>query len=73
MNTGFEIDRLLSWPPGRAERLARRNKLPHYKLPGGEIRFKREEILSLITPAGPLPPASALLSQLPTRQGDAHE
>lgn len=62
---GHDIDRLLNWPSGRAERLARRNKLPHYKLPDGEIRFKRDEIFSLITPAGPLPPASALLSQLP--------
>ncbi len=65
MVTGFKIDALLGWPGGRAERLAKKSKLPHYVLPTGEIRFKTAEILALITPGGPLPPASALLDDLP--------
>lgn len=35
-----EVDRRLSWPLGRAERLARRRKLPHVILPDGSIRFE---------------------------------
>src|SRR5690242_9264722 len=49
MMTGFEIDSLLKWPKGRAERLARQGRLPHYVLPDGKsIRFKREDIEALI-------------------------
>ncbi len=39
-----DIDHLFRWPPGRAARLARRGKLPHYRLPDGSLRFMREEI-----------------------------
>jgi hypothetical protein len=43
-----EIDKRLNWPPGRAERLARRRKLPHVLLPDGAIRFRWEDIESLL-------------------------
>jgi hypothetical protein len=43
-----DIDRRLSWPIGRAERLARRGKLPHLVLPDGAIRFRWEQIEPLI-------------------------
>ena len=69
LETPDEIDLLLNWQPGRAKRLARRNKLPHYKLPDGEIRFRRDEILSLITAAGPLPSSALLLADLPMAGG----
>ncbi len=39
-----EIDQRLNWPPGKAERLARRKKLPHVVLPDGSIRFEWEQI-----------------------------
>jgi hypothetical protein len=43
-----EIDQRLNWPPGRAERLARRKRLPHIVLPDGSIRFERAEIEPLL-------------------------
>ncbi len=43
-----EVDRRLNWPLGKAERMARRRKLPHYLLPDGAIRFRWEEIETLI-------------------------
>jgi hypothetical protein len=43
-----DIDRRLNWPPGRAERLARRHRLPHVILPDGAIRFIWEEVESLL-------------------------
>ena len=43
-----QIDNLLNWPLGTAARLARRGKLPHYRLPDGSIRFDRDEIAALI-------------------------
>ncbi len=43
-----EIDRQLSWPLGRAERLARRGKLPHVVLPDGSIRFRWRDIARLV-------------------------
>ena len=45
---GEEIDRRLNWPLGRAERLARRKKLPHYVLPDGSVRFRWADIEPLI-------------------------
>ncbi len=66
-----EIDGLLNWRLGRAERLARRNKLPHYLLPDGSIRFRREEILALITPSGPLPDSGVILADIPVKTGGA--
>jgi len=44
-----EIDQRLNWPPGRAERLARRKKLPHVVLPDGAIRFEWEQIEPTLT------------------------
>ncbi len=43
-----EIDERLNWPLGRAERLARRRRLPHVVLPDGSVRFEWQEIESLI-------------------------
>ncbi len=43
-----EIDKRLNWPLGRAERLARRRKLPHVRLPDGSIRFEWEAIEALL-------------------------
>ncbi len=48
-----DVDRRLSWPLGRAERLARQRRLPYVLLPDGSIRLKWEErgwgVLTLIT------------------------
>lgn len=43
-----DIDRRLNWPPGRAERLARRRRLPHVVLPDGAIRSRWEETEPLL-------------------------
>jgi hypothetical protein len=43
-----DIDRRLSWPLGRAERLARQKCLPHVILPDGAIRFVWEEVAALV-------------------------
>lgn len=43
-----QIDEILTWPPGRAERLARRGKLPHVVLPDGAIRFEWSDIAPLV-------------------------
>ena len=43
-----QIDRLLNWPLGTAARLARRGKLPHYRLPDGSFRFNRAEVEALV-------------------------
>lgn len=43
--TGFQVDDLFKWPKGRAERLARRGKIPYLLLPDGQtVRFERESI-----------------------------
>ncbi len=42
------IDHRLKWSLGHAESLAKRGKLPHYKLPDGSIRFRWVEIEALI-------------------------
>jgi hypothetical protein len=43
-----ELDKRLTWPIGRAQRLARRGKLPHIVLPDGSIRFEWAEIEPLL-------------------------
>lgn len=53
---GYEIDQMLRWPSGRADRLARKGKLPHVKLPDGEIRFEKEKIESMIESVEPKNP-----------------
>ena len=41
---GIEIDKRLSWPLGRSERLAKRQRLPHVVLPDGSVRFDWQAI-----------------------------
>ena len=43
-----DVDRRLNWPLGRAERLARRKRLPHVILPDGSIRFDWSEVEPLL-------------------------
>jgi hypothetical protein len=43
-----DIDARLNWQPGRASRLARRGKLPHYVLPDDAIRLRWDEIAPLV-------------------------
>jgi hypothetical protein len=43
-----EIDHYLSWPLGTAARLARRRQLPHYLLPDGSIRLRKDEVEALV-------------------------
>ncbi len=43
-----EVDRLLRYPKGRAQRLAKKNRLPSVVLPDGEIRFRKSDIDRLI-------------------------
>jgi hypothetical protein len=52
MLTGVEVDKRLRWPLGRAERLARRGKLPHIVLPDGAIRFQWRVIRRLLVTRG---------------------
>lgn len=43
-----EIDDRLTWPLGRAERLARRRQLPHVVLPDGSIRFEWDSVEAML-------------------------
>jgi hypothetical protein len=43
-----QIDCRLAWPLGTSARLARRERLPHYVLPDGSIRFRWEEVEPLV-------------------------
>ena len=43
-----DVDQRLGWKPGRAERLAKQRRLPHYVLPDGQVRFVWDEIEPLI-------------------------
>lgn len=43
-----DIDMLLNWPVGRAERLARAGRLPHHVLPDGTIRLRWAEVEPLV-------------------------
>ena len=43
-----DVDRRLNWPLGRAERFARRRKLPHILLPDGSVRFEWESVEALV-------------------------
>lgn len=58
--TPEEIDVAFAWPIGKAERLARRGLLPHYRLPDGvqTIRFDRAEVDALIRHIPPTQPKS---------------
>ena len=44
----WDVDQRLGWKSGRAQRLAKQRRLPHYVLPDGQFRFKWEEIEPLI-------------------------
>jgi hypothetical protein len=46
--TPGEIDELLRWQFGKAERLAKRGRLPHYRLPDASIVFRIDEITEVI-------------------------
>jgi hypothetical protein len=43
-----DVERRVGWKPGRAERLAKQRRLPHYVLPNGDLRFVWAEIEPLI-------------------------
>lgn len=45
---GIDVDKALGWSLGKADRLAKRGKLPHIKLPDGSIRFDWREIEPLL-------------------------
>jgi hypothetical protein len=45
-----EVDQQFRWPIGRAERLARRGKLPHVRAPDGSIRFRESDLDPLVVP-----------------------
>ena len=42
------VDRHFAWSPGKALRLARRRLLPHYRLPDGSIRFRLDEVATVV-------------------------
>jgi predicted site-specific integrase-resolvase len=44
----IEVDRILRYKPGKAERLAKRGKLPHVRLPDGTIRFRESDVEQLL-------------------------
>jgi hypothetical protein len=52
--TPEQLDDRLSWPPGRAEKLARQRRLPHVMLPDGRIRFIWEQVERYITYVSPV-------------------
>jgi hypothetical protein len=48
-----DVDQRLSWPLGRAVRLARQRRLPHVLLPDGSIRFRWTDIEPLVLSVPP--------------------
>ena len=48
MIRGIEVDHRFNWPLGKAERLARQRRLPHYLLPDGSLRFQWDDIEPLV-------------------------
>ena len=69
LNTPGELDEAMGWPFGRAERLARADRIPHYRLPDGSIRFRIEEVLALTRHVPPLPRCSKCGVVLETPNG----
>ena len=49
-----DVDQRLSWPLGRAERLARQRRLPYVLLPDGSIRFEWSDIERLVVSIAPV-------------------
>jgi hypothetical protein len=43
-----DVDRRLSWPLGKAERLGRQRRFPYVLLPDGSIRFRWSQIEPLV-------------------------
>jgi hypothetical protein len=43
-----EVDDLLRYSPGKANRLAKQGKIPHIKLPTGEVRFEWADVKKFI-------------------------
>jgi len=43
-----EVDLLMRYPRGRCARLAREGRLPHIKLPDGEIRFLESDVQKIL-------------------------
>jgi hypothetical protein len=43
-----DVDRILRYPSGRSERLAKAGKLPCIRLPDGSIRFDEDQIKTLL-------------------------
>lgn len=58
--TPREADRLLRYPRGRSVRLAKKNKLPHVKLPDGSYRFPGDLIDQLLGGASSATPRDQL-------------
>ena len=50
-----DVDRLLKWPFGRAQRLARRGRLPCFVLPDGEVRFRLSDLSAFMRRIVPNP------------------
>ena len=44
----FEVDDLLRYPPGRSQKLALADLIPHVRLPDGEIRFRKTDIEKIV-------------------------
>lgn len=44
-----DVDRILGYRPGQAERQAKRNKLTHVVLPNGDIRFRKADVEKIIS------------------------
>jgi hypothetical protein len=57
--TGEDIDARLGWWPGTARLMARRDALPHYRLPDGSVRFRRAEVEGMIQRRPAVLPARA--------------
>jgi hypothetical protein len=49
---GSEVDRRLKWSIGHADRLARRGRLPHVRLPDDSLRFEWSVIERLLVRVG---------------------
>ena len=71
-----EVDLILRYPAGRAEKLARRALIPCVTLPDGEIRFTAETVERLMKEATICPksegPNSQAFTMIQPRRGKHH-
>lgn len=70
-----EVDRRVSWKPGRAERMARQRRLPHVLLPDGSVRFDWSEIEPLIVRVPAADQGKVAVTgapEFPTRESPMH-